>query len=149
MLVRFPLEEIKYLIFPFFSLWFRGKVWRWDPPLNTLCLLIWRKVHNRIVLTLGSLCLLCSATLKKWLKKQYCIIYSYYTPNSWGISRRLYKVQTRIKYTCNLLTSYSKANVCKIHYPAGPALLKTIRIKKNCCFIILVHTLFEFPCILI
>ena len=35
--VRFPLEEMKYLIFPFSSLWCRGKPRRLVPPLNSEC----------------------------------------------------------------------------------------------------------------
>ena len=70
--VRSPLEEIKYLltlhILHIFisSLWCRGKVRRWVPPLKAQYLQNSAERVERSVLTLGSLCLPCCVRDTAW-----------------------------------------------------------------------------------
>ena len=63
-------EIFTYIYISMSSLWCRGQAQRWVLPLNTQSLQSSAESEERSVLTLGSLCLLCSVQDTAWSKKK-------------------------------------------------------------------------------
>ena len=91
------------------SVWCRGKVRRWVPPLNTQCLWWWDLMESRelwCVLTLGSLCLSYCVRHAAWRSFNFYFNWRGFCP-----AIRQYSLVVLNKYTLFLVSTQSGNNI--------------------------------------